>query len=322
MKKVLLTILVILLVFIAGAVSYIKLALPNVKAAPEIDIDKAAARIANGQYLANHVTVCMDCHSTRDWSKFAGPVMPGTLGKGGEYFDENLGFPGKFYSKNITPSHLSNWTDGDIYRAITTGVSKNGDPLFPVMPYAYYGKMDKEDIYDIIAYVRSLAPIENVTKTHVVDFPMNLILNTIPKNGNPQTKPPKTDTLKYGAYLVNAAGCMECHTPVKRGQIIEEKAFTGGREFIMPNGIVRSANITPDVSTGIGEWTPESFYIRFRSYTNPDNVPVMAKDKVNTVMPWTMYGGMDSTDLVAIYKYLASLKPIHNQVEHFEEKVN
>ena len=149
MKKVLLTVLVVLLVAIAGAVSYIKFALPGVDDAPVIVVDKSADRVAHGEYLANHVAVCMDCHSTRDWSKFAGPVTPGTLGKGGEYFDEKLGFPGKFYSKNITPDHLSAWTDGDIYRAITTGVSKNGDPHFPVMPYVYYGTMDREDIYDI-----------------------------------------------------------------------------------------------------------------------------------------------------------------------------
>ena len=321
MKKVLLTVLVVLLVFIAGAVSYIKFALPNVEAAPDITVDRSAGRVAHGEYLANHVTICMDCHSTRDWSKFAGPVTPGTLGKGGEYFNEDLGFPGKFYSKNITPAHLSNWTDGDIYRAITTGVSKNDDPLFPVMPYSYYGRMDKEDIYDIIAYVRSLNPIQNVTPAHEVDFPMSFILNTIPKDEDPQTKPPKTDLLKYGAYMTNAAGCRECHSPVERGQIIIEKAFTGGREFMMPNGMVRSANITPDEETGIGSWTAEIFVDRFKAYSNPDNLSTLAKNEVNTVMPWSMYGGMDSTDLVAIYKYLVSLKPVKNKVVHFEEKV-
>ena len=322
MKKVLLTVLVVLLIAIAGAISYIKFALPKVDAAPVITVDRTADRVAHGEYLANHVTVCMDCHSTRDWSKFAGPVTPGTLGKGGEYFSEDMGFPGNFYAKNLTPDHLSTWTDGDIYRAITAGVSKNGDPLFPVMPYSYYSKMDKQDIYDIIAYLRSLKPIHNITPAHVVDFPMNLILNTIPENGHPQIKPPKTDTLKYAAYLLNASGCVECHTPEKKGQIIADKAYTGGREFAMPNGMLRSANLTPDAETGIGSWTPESFVARFKAYSNQDNLPVLAKNDVNTIMPWTMYGGMDSTDLVAIYKYLVSLKPVHNKVVHFEEKVN
>ena len=59
---------------------------------------------------------------------------------------------------------------------------------------------------------------------------------------------------------------------------------------------------------------------RFKAYSNQDNLPVLAKNEVNTIMPWTMYAGMDSTDLVAIYKYLVSLKPVKNKVEHFEAK--
>ena len=322
MKKILLTILVILIVFILGAVSYIIIALPNVQPSPKLSIIYSPERIARGEYLANHVTICMDCHSTRDWSRFAGPVIPGTLGKGGELFDETAGFPGVFYSKNITPDHLAKWTDGEIYRAITTGVSKNGDPLFPVMPYAYYGKLEREDIYSIIAYLRTLDPIINESPEHKVNFPMNFILNTIPKDGIPYTKPPKTDTLAYGLYMVNAAACMECHTPVKRGKIIEEKAFTGGREFKMPNGWLRSANITPDMETGIGSWTADIFIKRFQAYKDSDKLPKISKNQINTIMPWVMYGGMDSTDLLAIYKYLVSLKPVTHKVVHFEEKLD
>ncbi len=33
--------------------------------------------------------------------------------------------------------------------------------MFPLMPYPYYGRMDKEDIYSIISYVRSIDPIKN-----------------------------------------------------------------------------------------------------------------------------------------------------------------
>src|SRR5665213_1849553 len=68
----------------------------------------------------------------------------------------------------------------EIFMTITTGVDKYGKALFPVMPYHYYGKMDKEDIYDIIAYIRSLPPIENKTPDRSIDFPMNFIVNTIP----------------------------------------------------------------------------------------------------------------------------------------------
>lgn len=70
--------------------------------------------------------MCLDCHSQRDYSKFAAPLVPGTEGKGGELFGKDLGFPGDFYSPNITPAGVGNWTDGELFRTITTGVSKDG----------------------------------------------------------------------------------------------------------------------------------------------------------------------------------------------------
>ena len=317
MKKVLLTILIIVVVVIAGGASYLKFALPDVGAATDLKIDITPERVQHGEYLANHVTLCMDCHSTRDWTKFSGPMVAGTNGKGGELFDEKVGFPGTFYSKNITPANIKDWTDGEIFRAVTTGVDKFGNALFPVMPYHNYGKMDKEDVYDIIAYIRSLPPIENSTPDRTIDFPMNFIVNTIPVKASFTEKPPKSDTIKYGAYLLNAAACEECHTKVNKGQIIPELAFSGGRDFHMPNGVVNSANITPDKGTGIGGWTAEQFVARFKAYTNPANTPVMDSTDVNTIMPWTMLAGMDTSDLRSIYAYLQTLKPIKNEVVHF-----
>jgi len=317
MRKIIVTILIIIVVIIAGAAAYLKLALPNVGAPENLKIAITSERVSHGDYLANHVTLCMDCHSTRDWTKFSGPMIPGTNGKGGERFDEKMGFPGVFYSKNITPANIKDWTDGEIFRAITTGVDKDGNALFPVMPYHYYGQMDKEDIYDIIAYIGTLAPIENKTPDHTIDFPMNFIINTIPVKASFVQKPPKSDTLKYGAYMVNAAACMECHTQVNKGQIIPSLAFSGGRLFEMPNGKVYSANITPDKATGIGNWTADQFVTRFKTYTDPANVKKLSASDVNTIMPWVMFAGMDTSDLRSIYAYLQTVKPIKNEVVHF-----
>lgn len=315
MKKVLLTILFIIVVVIIAALSYVKLGLPNVGVAPDLHVAVTTERVQHGEYLANHVMLCMDCHSTRDWSKFSGPMITGTNGKGGERFDEKVGFPGTFYSKNITPANIKNWTDGEIFRAITTGVDKDGKALFPVMPYLDYGKIDKEDIYDIIAYIRTLPPIENQTPDHKIDFPMNFIINTIPAKASFVTKPPKSDTVKYGAYL--AGSCMECHTPVKKGQVIPEMAFSGGRSFEMPFGTVNSANITSDKETGIGNWSAADFVARFKAYLDSSNVPHVSPAEANTVMPWTMLAGMDTSDLRSIYAYLRTVKPIKNEVAHF-----
>ncbi|MEP6748944.1 MAG: cytochrome C [Bacteroidota bacterium] len=312
-----------LVLIISILLVYIKTALPNVDAAPVLKITYTPERIERGRYLANTVTVCMDCHSTRDWTKFAGPLTEGTLGKGGERFDHKIGFPGVYYSKNITPAGIIRYTDGELFRLITTGVTKEGRAMFPVMPYGHYGKMDPEDIQSIIAYIRTLAPIENKVPESVSDFPMNFIINTIPSKAIPEEIPAKPNLLAYGKYMVNASACVECHTKVAKGQIMQELAFSGGREFSLQDGsVVRSANITADVSTGIGSWTKETFINRFKAFADSSYHPKqVAAGEFNSVMPWNMYSKMNTEDLGAIYTYIASLKPIQNKVEKFTAAV-
>jgi mono/diheme cytochrome c family protein len=319
MKKVLKYLVIAIVVGIAGLLSYVKLALPNVGDAPDIKVEMTPENIARGEYLANHVTVCIDCHSSRDWSRFAGPPLEGTLGKGGDVFDQKYGFPGSYTSKNITPSGIGTWTDGELFRTITTGVGKDGKALFPVMPFHYYGQMDEEDIKCIIAYIRTLKSIENKPAASVSDFPMSFIINTIPHKANFQKRPTASDVLNTGKYLVNATACKECHTKFDKGQLIAGTEFGGGREFPFPDGsIVRSGNITPDEETGIGSWTKDKFISLFKSRSDSTTLHTkLNKGDFNTIMPWTMYGGMTNEDLEAIYTYLRTVKPIKNSVEKY-----
>ena len=135
--KILAGIVILIVVVVFAVIMYIMNFLPNIKV-PDIKVEITKERIEHGKYLAFHVTACMDCHSTRDWTKFTGPMIPGTEGKGGEKFDKTMGFPGIFYSSNLTPYNLSKWSDGEIFRAITCGVGKGDRPLFPVMPYLIF----------------------------------------------------------------------------------------------------------------------------------------------------------------------------------------
>jgi len=98
--------------------------------AEDLKLEYTPERIERGRYLATAVSVCMDCHSTRDWSKFSGPLKEGTLGKGGDRFDHSVGMPGVFYSKNITPAGIGRYTDGELFRTITTGVTKRVGLMF------------------------------------------------------------------------------------------------------------------------------------------------------------------------------------------------
>ena len=316
--------LLIIIVIAAGLLIYVKVALPNVGAAPDLKLENSLAQIERGKYLANGVTVCVDCHSTRDWSKFLAPLTEGTIGKGGERFDKKQGFPGIFYSKNITPAGISRYTDGELFRLITTGVTKEGRAMFPVMPYHYYGQMDPEDIKCIIAYIRTLSPIDNQVLESVSDFPMNFIINTIPQKANPQKLPAKSDRLAYGAYMTNASACIECHTPVKTGQIIPGLSFSGGREFVLPDGsVVRSSNLTPDIETGLGSWTEEQFVNRFKAYAEPGYQPQTVRPgEFNSIMPWLTYTQMNKEDIAAIYAYLRQVQSIKNSVVKFTPAAN
>lgn len=300
---------------ISAGLVYFQTALPKVQEPTELDIEITSERVIRGEYLANSVCACMDCHSTRDWQLYSGPLKEGTLGKGGEIFNQDFGFPGVFTSKNITPAGISDWTDGELFRLITTGVTKSNEPIFPVMPYLKYGQMAEEDVYAIIAYLRSLEPIENDVVASKADFPMNFILRTIPKNSSPQPIPDKNDQIAYGAYLTNAAACADCHTPQDKGQPIEGLEFAGGFEFKLPEfGTIRSANITPDPETGIGNWTEEFFVQKFKAYVDSSYIaPELTQGDMQTVMPWTMYGNMTEEDLKAIYAYLKTVKPVKNK---------
>lgn len=319
MKKILIWIFVLFVVALVFLLSYVKFALPNVGAAPVLTVERTPERIARGEYLANHVSVCIDCHSTRDWSRFSGPPTPGTLGKGGDVFDQKFGFPGLYYAKNITPEGIGRYTDGELFRTITTGVTKEGKAMFPVMPFHYYGQMDKEDILSIIAYIRTLEPIKNEVPESKSDFPMNFIINTLPHEASFTKKPAESDVVNYGKYLTNAAACVECHTQFKRGSLVAGTEFGGGREFPFPDGsVVRSANISPDEETGIGGWDDETFVSIFRAHADSATLNTkLNPGDFNSIMPWTMFGQMKEEDLKAIFAYLKTVTPIKNEVVKF-----
>jgi mono/diheme cytochrome c family protein len=308
----------IVLLIIAGFV-YFNSKYPDVGKPKDIKVEISPERIKRGEYLANHVAGCMDCHAVRDWSKFSGPPKPGTLGIGGDKFGREMGFPGDIYAKNITPAAIGSWTDGELVRAITQGVNKDDKALFPLMPYLGFNHLTQEDLYAIVAYIRSLQPQENKIPDTELDFPLSLIVKTIPPGSyTPAAEPNRNDPAAYGKYLVTIADCAGCHTPSVKGDPKPGMDYAGGEEFNFPQGVLRPANITPDKETGIGKWTKDEFIARFKAFDS-DSARNMRVDPngFNTIMPWTLFAGMTNDDLGAIYDYLQSVKPVHNSVIHF-----
>jgi len=310
-------------VFVIGIlclVIYFSTAYPKIKRATHIKIESTSLSIKKGEYLVNNVAVCTECHSKRDWSLFSGPIIPKTIGMGGEKFDNKYAnVPGTLFSTNITPFNLKNWTDGELYRVITTGVTRYGKVIFPMMPYLSYSNLDSDDVKSIICYLRSLVPIVNEVQESKLNFPENLTILTIPKDANQVKKPSETDTLLYGKYLVTIAACADCHTPKQNGIKIPGKDFSGGLDFSFPDfGSVKSSNITPDVETGIGSWPETMFIENFKMFSDSTMTHIIAERyRFQTSMPWTMFAGMKKNDLRAIYKYLMSIKRIKNSVIKF-----
>lgn len=318
--KIMGIIFLLLIILLAGGLTYFNLTYPKINAAPDIKVNATPAKIARGEYLAKHVAMCLDCHSTRDWKKYSGPIIDGTEGKGGEKFDEKLGFPGTIYVKNITPAALHNWTDGEIIRAFTMGINKDNKALFPMMPYYNYNKMTWEDAEAIVAYIKTLKPIKNEVPGKELNFPLNFIVKTMPLLTYKPPKPAdKTNPAEYGKYLVTIAGCGECHTQSEEGTPLPAMEFAGGVEYKLPHGTIRTANITPDNETGIGGWNKEMFTARFKSFESDSakNIPADLFKEFNTIMPWTLYAGMTEEDLGAVYDYLRSVKPVKNRVERY-----
>lgn len=312
-------ILLAVVVLIGAATGYFFLHYPNVAGPSQLAIDRTTDRLLRGGYLVNNVMGCRGCHSVGDHTLVADPPVPETQFGGGREFHRGEGVPGVVYSRNITQGALREWTDGELLRAVTAGVSKDGRALFPIMPYAAYGTLERDDLYSVIAYLRTIPTVKNVPPDNQLDFPVNLIVRTLPHDAQFVQRPPSKEAIAYGKYMVTAAGCGNCHTKMdERGNVIGVP-FAGGREFNEPGRfLVRSANITPDNETGIGKWTREQFIARFKSNTEEDYRKMkVAPGQPNTVMPWWEFSGMTEFDLGTIYDYLRSIQPSRNAVEKF-----
>lgn len=310
--------IIVIIVAVAGIATYLSFALPNVGAEPVINVQSTPARIARGKYLATAVTACISCHSKHNFNNFAAPIIQNTLGAGGGRFTKETDFPGVLYAPNITPYGLHNWTDGELLRAITAGETKDGEAIFPIMPYRAYANMCTEDAYSIIVYLRTLPAVKNDVPQRQLDFPLNFIVNTIPSKATLVAAAPDSNKkISYGKYLVSIANCIECHSIMGSGNIVAGSEFGGGWPFKLANGtVIYGANISPDNETGIGKWTAELFIKEFKQYTDSSMVDQSNNRlNLNTTMPWNAYAAMTNEDLTAIFLYLQTVKPINNKVQ-------
>ena len=99
--------------------------------------------------------------------------------------------------RNITQDKetgIGDWTDGEIIRAVREGISREGDGLFPIMPYFIYRNVSDEDMEAVVAYLRTMEPVQSFRPEREVDFPMSTLIQTFPEPlDGPVPMPSKDD---------------------------------------------------------------------------------------------------------------------------------
>lgn len=323
--KILAGLVLLVVVLAAGGLAWLRYGFPKASPADqELVIERTPERVARGEYLAVQVMDCFGCHSPKKFDEYTFPAPEGKFGAGGFRIPAEWGiFPGDLNTPNITPYALRNWTDGELVRAIAAGVHRDGSALFPMMPYQAYGKMDREDIYSVVAYLRTLPAVAEDQPRTKINFPVNFIVRTLPKDPQWTPRPDPSDEAATGRYLVDAGGCMMCHTVVDGKENPVGPLWAGGRVFDLPllRGVIRSANLTPDTLTGIGAWTRETFIAIIRERgEKARSGRKLDPEEPHTLMPYAAVAGMTDADLGAIYAYLRTLAPVSNSVVRWEPK--
>jgi mono/diheme cytochrome c family protein len=314
-----------LFLVVAGASGWLVVRKPAQTAAADIKVPRTPERIARGRYIFENLADCSGCHSERDFSRVAGPVVRTGQGRGNVLSELVEGLPGTVVAPNITPDEetgIGKWTDGEKIRAIREGVDRDGRALFPMMPYANFRHMSDEDVQSVVAYLDSLPPVRHALPTTKLDFPVSVMVKFAPQPAGAVAAPNRSDVKKYGEYLVTLGGCAECHTKQEKGKPVPGMDFAGGERFATRFGTVLSANITSDPDTGIGKWDEAFFVKKFAEYKEfaKQGPPPLSGPQAFTLMPWLALSQLHDEDLKAIYAYLHEVKPVRQYVERHPEE--
>jgi mono/diheme cytochrome c family protein len=112
--------------------------------------------------------------------------------------------------------------------------------------------------------------------------------------------PPSPETIAKGKALTEAGDCASCHTTDP------SKPYAGGKRIDTPFGGIYSANLTPDLNTGIGRWTDEAFLRAMRYGERPDGAVEYP------AFPYPHFTKVTRQDVFAIRAYLHTLAPVDN----------
>ena len=241
--------------------------------------------IERGSHLVNSRLGCAGCHA---------PDLGGSV-------VVDVPIVGRWVAPNLTRgaggvTHAFTANDWD--RAVRHGVRHNGRTSS--MPSEEFMHLSDHELSDVIAYARSLPPIDRDLGKVKFGPVFTILAATDPKlmvafhldhqKPHAAEPPPEGPTAEFGAHIVPV--CRGCHGA----------NLSGGRMQGDPNMPI-VANLTPHAS-GIRGWTEADFVRSMREGKRPDGSAIAEQ------MPWRVYGQMTDTELSALWAYLETLPAI------------
>lgn len=258
----------------------------------DISVEALSIPIGNGDAIANgrHVAAirgCIECHGAN---------------LGGRIFIEDP-MVGLLVATNLTAGENglgSTYSDEDFIRAIRHGVRKDGKSVI-FMPSHEYTEIDKKDLADLVAYLRSLPPADSYLPETKIGLPFRAMyvlggeIHLFPAmliNHEASVPEPVEDRtpIELGKYV--SATCIGCHGG----------NFAGGTIPGVPPHWPQASNLTP--KGPLSSYTEEDFIIAMRRGITPDG-----RELVNEFMPWGVFGQMTDDELEGLFVYLQSLTP-------------
>ncbi len=269
-------------------------------------VSRSQPGLERGQVLV--YSICGGCHYDPSVNKFIGTRI-----------HEVPGIVGKVYSANLTNSKSNgippHYSDAELKYLLKTGIARDGR----FIPYMLRPNMADEDLNDIVVYLRSddpaVAPGDTTVGishlTLVGKMAMNMMAKPLPYNANIK-RPPESDSIAAGRYLVDNIGCFHCHSKslTKLNYLDPEQSkgyMAGGMKFKTPQGgAIYASNLTPDKQTGIADYTRSQFRKAVKDGESPHR-------KLHLPMP--RFDRLKDGDVDVIYAYLRSIPPKYNKVQ-------